>query len=56
MVTLYENMGTIVGFSILVLLLQNFVGDKASETLVLVVLVSVLLFNADRLRNFLQFN
>ena len=51
---LYESMGIMIAFCFLIMLVQNFIGDKASETLVLVCLVSVLLANVDKTTNFVK--
>ena len=51
---LYENLGVIIGFSTLVLLVQNFISDKASEAFVLIALLSVLLINSDKVVGFLN--
>ena len=53
MVKIYESMGVMIGFCFLIMLVQNFIGDKASETLVLICLVSVLLANTNKLTGFL---
>lgn len=52
---LYENLGVIVGFSVLVLLIQNFISEKASEAFVLLALISVLLVNSEKITEFLTF-
>lgn len=49
----YENLGIIIGFSIITLLVQNFIGDKASEALVLMALLSVVLINSNKIRDIL---
>lgn len=54
METIYESLGVIVGFSVLILLVQNFISEKASEGLVLIVLLSVVLVNSDNIRAFLS--
>lgn len=53
---IYENLGTIIAFSVLVLLIQNFISDKASEAFVLLALLSVVLVNSDKISEFLKFN
>jgi hypothetical protein len=50
----YENLGIIIGFSVLTLLVQNFISDKASESMVLMALLSVVLVNSDKIREFLN--
>ena len=52
MQTLYESMGAIVGFSVLTLLIQNFISDKAAQYFVLLSLLSVLILNSDKFVNF----
>ena len=54
MQVIYENLGIIIGFSVLTLLVQNFISDKASEALVLMALLSVVLINADRIEEILK--
>ena len=54
METIYQNLGIIIGFSVLTILVQNFIGEKASESLVLMALLSVVLVNADRIKEFLS--
>ena len=54
MKTLYESMGAIVGFSVLTLLIQNFVSDKASQYFIALVLVSILIFNSDKIVKFAE--
>ena len=56
MAIIYENLGTIIGFSVLVLLVQNFISDKASEAFVLLALFSVVLINSNKIKNFLGGN
>ena len=51
---IYENLGIIIGFSILTILIQNFIGDKASEMFVLVALLSVVLVNSNKISDFLN--
>ena len=51
---IYENLGVIIGFSVLTLLIQNFIGDKASESMVLMALISVVLVNSNKIRDFLN--
>lgn len=52
MQTLYESMGAIIGFSAIVLVIQNFVGEKAAQYTVLFTLMSMLLLNSDKILNF----
>ncbi len=52
MQTLYESMGAIIGFSAVVLVIQNFVGEKAAQYTVLFTLMSMLLLNSDKILNF----
>ena len=51
---IYENLGIIIGFSFLTILVQNFIGDKASESMVLMALLSVVLVNADKISEFVS--
>ena len=48
----YENLGVIIAFSLLIILVQNFISEKASESLLLITLVSVLLVNANKITDF----
>ena len=52
MQTLYESMGAIIGFSAVVLVIQNFIGEKAAQYTVLFTLMSMLLLNSDKILNF----
>ena len=52
MQTLYESMGAIIGFSAVVLVIQNFVGEKAAQYTVLLTLISMLILNSDKILNF----
>ena len=52
MQSLYESMGAIVGFSAIVLVIQNFVGEKAAQYTVLLTLISMLILNSDKILNF----
>lgn len=52
MQSLYESMGAIVGFSAVVLVIQNFVGEKAAQYTVLFTLMSMLILNSDKILNF----
>ena len=45
-------MGAIIGFSAVVLVIQNFVGEKAAQYTVLFTLMSMLLLNSDKILNF----
>ena len=48
METIYKSLGAIIGFSVIVLLVQNFVGEKAAEYTVLFTLLTMLLLNVDK--------
>ena len=52
METVYKSMGAIVGFSVIVLVIQNFVGEKAAQYTVLLTLMTMLILNADKVVNF----
>lgn len=52
MQSLYESMGAIVGFSAIVLVIQNFVGEKAAQYTVLFTLMSMLILNSDKILDF----
>ena len=49
---IYKNLGAVIGFSILTILLQNFVSDKVSEYFVLLTLLSMLILNSNKLIEF----
>ena len=52
MQTLYESMGAIIGFSAVVLVIQNFIGEKAAQYTVLFTLMSMLILNSDKILDF----
>ena len=52
MQTLYESMGAIIGFSAVVLVIQNFIGEKAAQYTVLFTLMGMLILNSDKILNF----
>ena len=54
MESIYKNFGAILGFSVIVLLVQNFVGEKAGEYTVLFTLVSMLVLNSGKVTNVLN--
>lgn len=52
METIYKSMGAIVGFSVIVLLIQNFIGEKQAQYTVLFTLMGMLLINSDKIVSF----
>ena len=54
MENIYKSMGTIVGFLIIMFLIQTFGGDKLSSNMALFVLFSMVILNADKLKNTLD--
>lgn len=54
MQTVYDNLGAVIGFSIIALLVQNFIGDKAAQYMILLTLLTMLLVNSDKLVSFAQ--
>ena len=50
--TIYKSMGAIVGFSVIVLLIQNFIGEKQAQYTVLFTLIGMLLINSDKIVSF----
>lgn len=54
MKSVYQNLGTIIGFAVVVLLVQNFIGEKAGEYTVLFTLLTMVLLNADKVQNLLN--
>ena len=51
---IYKNMGFIIGFLSLVLIVQNFFGEKGSENFVLLILISMIIINADKFGSWLN--
>lgn len=54
MESIYRNLGAVIGFSIVVLLVQNFFGEKAGQYTVLFTLFSMLLLNSEKIVNFAE--
>lgn len=54
MQTLYKSMGAIIGFSIIVLLVQNFVSEKAAQYTVLLTLMTMLILNSGKVLDFAE--
>lgn len=51
MESIYKNLGAVIGFSVVVLLVQNFVGEKAGQYTVLFTLLTMLILNVDKVVN-----
>lgn len=51
---IYDNLSAIVGFTVIVFLIQNFVGEKSAEYMVLFVLFGMLILNSEKLINVLS--
>ena len=51
---IYNNLGVVIGFSILTILVQNFVGEKASQYFVLLTLISMLILNSGNVVDFFK--
>lgn len=51
---IYKSMGAVVGFSVLTLIIQNFISDKAAQNFVLLVLLSMLIINSGKLVKFAE--
>ena len=49
-----SDLGTIIGFAVIVLLIQNFIGEKAGEYTVLFTLFSMLLINSNKVVSLLE--
>ena len=49
----YKNMGFIIGFLVLVLIVQNFFGEKGSEMFVLLILLNMIILNSDKFGSWL---
>ena len=45
----YESLGLIIGFTIGTTVCQSFLGDKVTEYMLLLILLGMLLFNADKI-------
>lgn len=54
MENVFNNMGTIVGFLIIVFLIQSFGGENVSSKTVLFILFSMVILNANKLKNALD--
>ena len=52
METVYKSMGAILGFSVIVLLVQNFIGEKEAQFTVLLTLLGMVLLNSDKIYSF----
>lgn len=52
MESIYKNLGAVIGFSVIVLLVQNFISEKAGEYTVLLTLVTMLLVNVGKFTDF----
>ena len=50
----YDNLGAIVGFTVIVFLIQNFVGEKSAEYMVLFILFGMLILNSEKFINVLK--
>lgn len=49
----YNKMGVIIGFLILMFILQTMAGDKTASKFVGLIIFTMLILNADKLKNFL---
>lgn len=54
MQSIYDNLGAVIGFSIIVLLVQNFIGEKEAEYTVLFTLLGMVLINSNKIIDFLK--
>ena len=54
MENVYNNMGVIVGFLIIAFLVQSFGGEKLSSNMLMFVLFSMVILNADKLKETLD--
>lgn len=50
----YNKMGVIIGFLVLMFILQNFMGDKTASNFVLLIIFTMLILNAEKFKNFLS--
>jgi len=51
MKSIYKNLGAVIGFSVVVLLVQNIAGEKAGQYTVLFTLISMLILNSEKVVN-----
>jgi dipeptide/tripeptide permease len=49
----YNKMGIIIGFLFLMFLLQTFAGDKTASSMVLLILFTMIMINAETFTNYL---
>lgn len=49
----FNKMGIIIGFLFLMFLLQTFVGDKTASSMVLLILFTMIMINAETFTNYL---
>lgn len=54
MESIYKALGTVIGFCMITLLVQSIAGEKAAQNLTLLVLVSILILNANNLVSFAE--
>ena len=54
MKSIYDNLGAVISFSIIVLLVQNFIGEKEAEYTVLFTLLGMVLINRNKIIDFLK--
>ena len=54
MKTLYEDIGVIMGFLLLVFIVNSLVGEKASEAFCLLTLLTMVILNSGKITSFLS--
>jgi len=54
MESLYNNLGAVLGISVITLLVQTFFGDETAQNMLLVILFSMLLVNSNKMVQFAQ--
>lgn len=50
----YNKMGVIIGFLVLMFILQSFTGDETASKFVLLILFTMVILNAKEFKNFLN--
>lgn len=52
MESVYKNLGAVIGFTVIILLIQNFFDDKTAQNVTLLTLFTMLILNANKLVDF----
>lgn len=54
MESIYKHLGVIIGYTVIILIIQNILGEKAGESMVLFTLFSMLILNSEKVVNSLK--